>query len=231
VTRVKICGVNSAEAFDAAVEAGADWIGFVFFEGSPRFVTPAAAGALSARRAGGPARVGLFVDPSDDALSAALDSVRLDVLQIYAPVARVADVASRFGVPVWRCCAVNSAADLPRDAGAARAVVIEARAPAEAGRPGGNGIALDWAVLRGWKPGFDWVLAGGLTVANVARAVALTGAPAVDVSSGVEVAAGVKSGALVRAFVAAARVGWREDDAGLPYNVSMTTISRLGDVR
>jgi phosphoribosylanthranilate isomerase len=205
VTRVKICGVNSAEAFDAAYDAGTDWIGFVFLDRSPRFVTPAMAAGLSARRAGGPARVGLFVDPSDTEIAMAMDALTLDVLQLYAPVDRVADIVSRFGVPVWRSCAVSAAEDLPRDAGGAAALVIEARVDGD--RPGGLGVALDWTMLRGWKPGFDWLLAGGLNPGNVGAAVAATGAAAVDVSSGVEVSAGVKSAVLIRGFVAAARVG------------------------
>ena len=147
MTRVKICGVNSAEAFDAASDAGADWIGFVFLDRSPRFVTPAIAAQLSARRAGGPARVGLFVDPSDSEIAAAIAALKLDVLQLYAPVARTADVAKRFSVPVWRSCAVSVAADLPKNAGGAAALVIEA--PVGGARPGGCGISLDWTIVRG----------------------------------------------------------------------------------
>ena len=212
MTRVKICGVNSAEAFDAAYDAGADWIGFVFLDRSPRFVTPAKAAALSARRVGGPRRVGLFVDPSDKEIEWAVGALTLDVLQLYAPVGRVADIGSRFGVPVWRSCAVSAAEDLPREAGAAAALVIEARVGGD--RPGGLGVALDWTMLRGWKPGLNWLLAGGLTPGNVGAAVAMTGAAAVDVSSGVEISPGVKSGDLIRAFVAAARGdGWPTEPA------------------
>jgi phosphoribosylanthranilate isomerase len=207
VTRVKICGVNSAAALEAATEAGADYVGFVFFARSPRFLTPARAAALSARVAGGPARVGLFVEPSEAEIAAVLAAMRLDILQIYAPAARVAAIAARFGVPVWRAVGVAGAADLPEAAGAAAALLIEAQAPRGADRPGGLGLRMDWGVLRGWRPGFDWLLAGGLTPANVARAMAETGAPGVDVSSGVETAPGVKSAALVRAFVAAVRQG------------------------
>ncbi len=205
MTRIKICGVNSPAAFDAAVAAGADWVGFVFFEKSPRWVTPEAAAALSARAAGGPARVGLFVEPKDAAIAAALARVRLDALQVYAGAARLAEIAARFGVPVWGSAAVAARADLPAAAGAAAAWVIEAKAPPEAGRPGGLGQALDWDVLRRWRPGFDWLLAGGLDAGNVANAIARTGAAAVDVSSGVETAPGMKSAALIRDFVRAAR--------------------------
>jgi phosphoribosylanthranilate isomerase len=207
VTRVKICGVNSPAAFDAAVEAGADWIGFVFFARSPRFVTPAQAATLSGRHAGGPARVGLFVEPTDDEIACALASLPLDILQIYAAPRRADDAAARFGLPVWRAVHVGKKADLPADAGAAAALLIEPRPPAGASRPGGNAVRLDFSLLAGWRPAFAWLLAGGLKPQNVADAVTATGAPAVDVSSGVETARGEKSPALIRAFIAAARAG------------------------
>lgn len=202
---VKICGVNDAPAFDAACEAGADWVGFVFFGRSPRCVTGAGAARLSARAAGGPGRVGLFVAPEDGEIRAVLDAVRLDALQIYADVARVAAIGARFGLPVWRSVSVAAPGDLPAGSGGADALVIEPRPPSGADRPGGNAVALDWAMLDGWRPGCPWLLAGGLTPGNVACAVAASGAGAVDVSSGVEVAPGRKSAALIREFVRAAR--------------------------
>ncbi len=193
------------EGFDAACAAGADWVGFVYWEKSPRAVTPWLAAGLSARMEGGPKRVGLFVEPNDSDIAAALAALPLDVLQLYADEARVADVAGKFGVPVWRSCAVAGGADLPRGAGAASALVVEARAPAGGARPGGNGVALDWGVLRGWRPGFDWILAGGLTAGNVAEAVRVSGASAVDVSSGVERRVGEKDAGLIREFVEAVK--------------------------
>jgi phosphoribosylanthranilate isomerase len=203
VARVKICGINSAEAFDAAVDAGADWVGFVFFAGSPRCVTAPQAAALSARRAGGPLRVGLFVAASDDEIAAVLAGVKLDILQMYDADERVAAVAARFGLPVWRSVSVSGA--LPENAGAASALLVEPPAPEGAGRPGGNAVSLDWSLLRGWKPAFPWLLAGGLTPGNVAHAIAESGAGSVDVSSGVEAAPGVKSVDLIRAFIAATK--------------------------
>jgi len=202
---VKICGVNSADAIDAAAEAGADWVGFVFLPRSPRAITPAEAAALSARVTGGPQRVGLFVEPSDEDIAAALAGLPLDVLQVYASEARVAGIAARFALPVWRAIGVTAPLDLPGSAGAATALLIEPNAAPGASRPGGNGTSMDWRMLGGWQPGFDWLLAGGLTPSNVAQAVAESGAPAVDVSSGVETAPGMKSRALILAFVAAAR--------------------------
>jgi phosphoribosylanthranilate isomerase len=202
---VKICGIRSDIAFDAVVESGADWLGFNFFAPSPRFVTPAAAAALSARHHGGPLRVGLFVEPTDDAVAATLDALKLDVLQLYAAQARVAELRERFGLPVWRSVGVAQRADLPGTAGGADALLIEAKPPKDATRPAGNAVSFDWSVLRGWTPSYPWLLAGGITPANVAAAIRISGASAVDVSSGVESALGVKDPALIRAFVAAAR--------------------------
>jgi phosphoribosylanthranilate isomerase len=201
MTAVKICGINSAEAFDAAVDAGADWVGFVFFPRSPRFVTAQQAAALSARRTGGPPRVGLFVSASDNDIAAVLSAVKLDILQLYDTDDRVAEVAARFALPVWRSVPVTRA--LPESAGAASALLVEPPPPEGATRPGGNAVALEWSLLRAWKPAFPWLLAGGLTPDNVARAVAESGAAAVDVSSGVEVTPGVKSAELIRRFVSA----------------------------
>jgi phosphoribosylanthranilate isomerase len=203
MARVKICGINSANAFDAAVDAGADWVGFVFFARSPRFVTAAEAAAVSARRTGGPPRVGLFVSASDDEIAAVLAGVKLDILQLYDSPERAASVAARFGLPVWRSVSVSGA--LPESAGAASALLVEPPAPEGATRPGGNAVVLDWGLLRGWSPGFPWLLAGGLTPENVGRAIAESGAAAVDVSSGVETAPGRKSVELISRFVAAVK--------------------------
>jgi phosphoribosylanthranilate isomerase len=205
MTKVKICGVNSADAMDAVVESGADWLGFVFFARSPRCVTAQAAASLAARHDGGPLRVGLFVAPHDDDIARVLDVVSLDILQLYAPAPRVAELRGRFGLPVWRGVGVSVAGDLPHHTDGADALLIEAKPPKNATRPGGNAVRFDWDILAGWRPGFDWLLAGGLTLTNVAEAVTRSGAPAVDLSSGVESAPGVKDPALIRAFVLAAK--------------------------
>ncbi len=203
--QVKICGVNDPEIFDAAIEAGADWVGFVFFPASPRFVTPAQAAALSARAAGGPGRVGLFVRPREQDVAAALAGLRLEALQVYAAPGIAMTLRRRFGLPVWRAVAVAERCDLPTESGGADRLVLEARPPPEASRPGGNAARFDWSLLSGWTSPAPWMLAGGLTPNNVAQAVRATGAPAVDVSSGVETAPGVKDAELVRAFIARAR--------------------------
>lgn len=200
-TRVKICGINSAEALDAAVDAGADYVGFVFFPRSPRAVTPAQAAALSAGRPGSPARVGLFVDPTDDDVAAALASIALDALQIYGAPGRAASLRARFGVAAWAAVGVGSASDLPSTAPGVDGLLIEAKAPPDAAHPGGNAQLFDWSILHGWNAPAPWMLAGGLTPDNVAEAVRTSGASAVDVSSGVERSRGVKDPALIRAFV------------------------------
>jgi phosphoribosylanthranilate isomerase len=202
---VKICGINDPGAFDAAVEAGTDWVGFVFYPPSPRHVAAEAAAALSARVSGGPGRVGLFVDPADGLVESVLRAIRLDALQVYAGRGRVAELRTRFGRPVWHALGIETEADLPATAGGADRLVLEAKPPAEATRPGGNAARFDWSLLRGWRAPAPWILAGGLTPENVGVAVLATGAAAVDVSSGVEHRPGVKDPALIRAFVAAAR--------------------------
>lgn len=203
--KVKICGINDPLAFDTAVEAGADWIGFVFFPPSPRAVTAETAGALSGRIKGGPSRVGLFVEPDVTTIGRVLERVKLDVLQVYGALDGLDAIKARFGLPVWFAVGISNAADLPTEAPGANRLVVEAKPPAGATRPGGNATMFDWSILRGWSAPAPWLLAGGLTPANVATAIRETGAAAVDVSSGVERSKGVKDPALIRAFIAAAK--------------------------
>ena len=205
MTRVKICGINDAIGFDAAVDSGADWVAFNFFPRSPRFVTPAQAAALSARHAGGPKRVALLVAPSDAEVDEAVAALQPDVLQLYADAARVRELRARTGLLVWRAVGVSAKVELPVDTDGADALLIEAKPPKDATRPGGNATAFDWSILRGWKPSFDWMLAGGLTPENVAAAIRITGAPSVDVSSSVESAPGVKDAGMIRAFIQTVR--------------------------
>ena len=202
--QVKICGINDAEAFDAAIAAGADWVGLNFFPPSPRYVTPARAAGLSARSPGGPPRVGLFVDPTQEAIATTLDTVRLDILQLYGAL-DLSALRARFGLPIWHAVGVASAADLPAAARGADRLVVEAKPPPGATRPGGNAARFDWSLLCGWRAPAPWILAGGLTVNNVTEAIHVSGASAVDVSSGVERAPGEKDPALIRAFIANAR--------------------------
>jgi phosphoribosylanthranilate isomerase len=203
---VKICGINSPAAFDAVVEAGGDFLGFVFFPPSPRFVTPAQAAELSARHPGGPQRVGLFVKPTAADIASVLAEVQLDILQIYAPPAEAAALKALFGVPLWRSLGIASPQDFPEPAEPVEGYVAEQKPPPGATRPGGNAVQADWALLARWRPEKFWLLAGGLRPDNVAEALRITGAPGADVSSGVEAAPGEKSPALIRAFVQAVRL-------------------------
>ncbi len=203
--RVKICGINDRAAMDAAVEAGADWIGLNFFPPSPRCVTAAEARDLADRHKDGPPRVGLFVNPTEAAIAEVLARVRLDVLQLYGVEGSLAAWRARFGLPVWRPCGVAVTADLPGDLAGADALLIEAKPPPDATRPGGNALRFDWTLTREWRSPGPWLLAGGLDPGNVAEAIRLSGAEAVDVSSGVESRKGVKDPDLIRAFILAAR--------------------------
>ena len=205
MARVKICGVTTPEALQAAEQAGADWVGYVFFPPSPRYLTPTEAAALSATVPGGPKRVGLFVNPGEDEVAATLAAVALDVLQVLASPERVAALRTRFGIPVWLVAGVAGPQDLPAAAPGLDGLLLDAKAPPDSALPGGNAVPFDWSVLRGWASPVPWLLAGGLTPGNVADAIRISGASAVDVSSGVESARGIKDPALIRAFVAAAR--------------------------
>ena len=209
---VKICGIKDLPALEAARQAGADMVGFVFFPPSPRAVTPSEAGALARSYKDGPQRVGLFVDPDDAMLAATLAQVPLDILQLQGEEtpARAGEIRARFGKPVMKALGIGSKADLIRLHDYADQVdyfLLDARPPPGSALPGGNAQAFDWALMQGEEPPRPWLLAGGLTPANVARAIAVSGAPGVDVSSGVERARGVKDPAAIAAFIAAAKSG------------------------
>ncbi|CAG4905091.1 unnamed protein product [Acidocella sp. C78] len=182
MARAKICGLRTRETWLAATAAGADWVGFVFFPRSPRFVTIEALKAIGADAR--VPRVGLFVAPEPEAIEAVLKVQDLECLQIYAGAADCRAMRARFGAKVWRAVGVSGVADLPRDDEGLDGFVIESKPPPGADRPGGNATAFDWAVMRGWRAPAPWLLAGGLTPANVADAVRASGAAAVDVSSG-----------------------------------------------
>ncbi len=145
------------------------------------------------------------MDPTDDAVAETLRGIPLDVLQVVAPAERVAQLRTRFGLPVWRHFGVRTAADLPTDLGGADAALLDAKPPPGATRPGGNAVTFDWSLLAGWHPPGPWILAGGLHPGNVAAAIAATRAPVVDVSSAVERAPGLKDPALIEAFLQAVR--------------------------
>ena len=206
---VKICGLNTPEAVDAAITAGARYLGFVFFPKSPRHVTPETAAALVAPVPLGIARVGLFVNPDDATLEQTLAQVALDIIQLhgYESPARVAEVKALTGLPVMKAVGVAEPKDLDAlwEYGlAADMLLIDAKAPKDAVLPGGNGLAFDWRLLAGRQILKPWLLAGGLTPENVNTAIRLTRAQGVDVSSGVESAPGVKDAEKIRSFIARA---------------------------
>ena len=208
--RVKICGVNSPFALDAAVSAGADMLGFVFFPPSPRALSPTDAAALARLGTAEAERVGLFVDPDDATIEAVLSALPLDVIQLHGSETpeRCTAIRASFGRPVMKALGVASPSDLDALSAYAPCVdrfLLDAKPPAGAELPGGNAAAFDWRLLSGRAVPRPWLLAGGLTPGNVAQAVGESGAPGVDVSSGVEKPRGVKDTALIRAFVAAAK--------------------------
>lgn len=207
--RVKICGVRTLADMAAVAAAGAHYAGLVFFPKSPRHLTLDDARALALAAPVGLAKVALVVDADDATLDAIIDAVPLDMLQLHGTEQpeRVAEIRTRYGLPVMKAMGVADEGDL---AGlmemslAADQLLIDAKPPKDATLPGGNGLAFDWRLVgrRRWlKP---WMLAGGLTPENVAEAVRLTNARQVDVSSGVEGARGVKDHAKIAAFVRAA---------------------------
>ena len=207
---VKICGINEPDGLDAALRAGADMIGFVFHERSPRHLTLERAEALASRMGSRARRVALTVDADDATLAGIVAAARPDILQLHGSEtpARVAALKLRFGLPVMRALSVGSRLDLARipafDA-VADLLLFDAPAPLAASRPGGNGAAFDWSLLRDLTVRRPWLLAGGLRAENVAAALAATSVGGVDVSSGVERAPGLKDGAMIAAFVSAAR--------------------------
>ncbi len=208
--RVKICGLREEAHVAAAVEAGARYVGFVFFGRSPRNVTVEVAARLAATVPPGVAKVALVVDATDAALDSIVAAVPLDMLQLHGQESpeRVAGIRARYGLPVMKAVGIAGPEDVQKIATygkVADQILVDARAPKGAVLPGGNGLSFDWTLIaRKYWP-CPWMLAGGLTQENVAEAIRLTGARQVDVSSGVEIAPGVKDAELIRAFVAAAQ--------------------------
>jgi phosphoribosylanthranilate isomerase len=209
----KICGVNSLAAIEAAVKGGADLIGLNFYPPSPRAVAPEEAAQLAGRVPPGVTRVGVFVDPDDDRLAATLAKVPLDLLQLHGSESprRVAEIRARFARPVMKVIKLAKKEDLETaDAflGLVDRLMFDAKPPksAKTALPGGNALAFDWQILSGRRWPRPWLLAGGLTVENLAEAVRTSGARGVDVSSGVEDAPGRKSPAKIAAFLAVAKV-------------------------
>jgi len=208
--KVKICGLTDPAHAEEAAELGASFVGAVFFEKSPRFLTFTRAAEVFEFIPAKVARVGLFVDPADGFIDQAMNQVRLDYLQLHGDETpeRVEQVRLEFGMPVIKALPISTAADIEAAKaydGIADMLMFDAKAPADATRPGGNGLSFDWALLKDTRWQSPWFLAGGLTPETVEQAIAASGAKMVDVSSGVEDAPGHKDYDKMAAFIAAAR--------------------------
>jgi phosphoribosylanthranilate isomerase len=207
---VKICGLSTPETLDAALAAGADMVGFVFFPPSPRHVSLEVARDLGRQVKGRARKVALSVDADDALLANSIDALQPDILQLHGKetTARLRDIKQKFGLPVMKAIAVETRADLaalPGYAEIADRILFDARAPKGATRPGGLGAAFDWHLLENLDLKLPFMVSGGLNAANVAEAVRVTRAGGVDISSGVERAPGLKDPEMIRAFVRAAR--------------------------
>ena len=207
---IKICGLSTAETLDAALDAGADMVGFVFFSKSPRHLSFERARDLGARVRGRALKVALSVDADDATLDAIVAAAAPDLLQLHGreSAARVAELKARYGLPVIKAIHVSDRADLAAVADyetVADRLIFDARPPKGAILPGGNGAPFDWAILAHVDTRLPWMLSGGLGPDNVAEALRVTGARGLDVSSGVERAPGEKDPALIRAFIERAR--------------------------
>lgn len=209
---VKICGINSEPALEAALENGARYIGFIFYPPSPRFVMPTMAASLTSQvpASSGVERVGVFVDPRIETLDDILMHVPLDMIQLHGHESpeEVEAIRYTFRLPVMKAIGIRTARDFEQVdeyASVADRLLFDAKAPEDAALPGGNALAFDWTLMAGRTFPLPWGLSGGLTAANLAEAVHASGATMVDVSSGVETEPGHKDPALIKAFLEAAR--------------------------
>ncbi|MGE0563365.1 MAG: phosphoribosylanthranilate isomerase [Pseudolabrys sp.] len=211
---VKICGLKTPEALDTALDSGADQVGFVFFPPSPRHLGLEAMGTLGARVKGRAGKVALTVNATDELLFDIVEALKPDMLQLHGTETtdRVITIRARFRLPVMKALPISERKDLSPIriyAAVADRLLFDARAPQGATRPGGLGKTFDWSLLKDVDRSISFMLSGGLDAANVGEALAITRAPGVDVSSGVERAPGVKDPDKIRAFVAAARAAER----------------------
>lgn len=204
--RVKICGLREPVHVDAAVAAGAAYVGFVLFPKSPRYVDLQTARALTDSVPPGVAKVALTVNATDAELDTLTETVPLDMLQLHGneTLERVQAVKARYGLPVMKALGIATAEDLPQIdayAGVADQLLIDAKPPKGADRPGGNAVTFDWNLIAGRRWTVPWMLAGGLTADNVVEAIRRTGARQVDLSSALETAPGVKDVGLIQSFI------------------------------
>ncbi|MDB5619798.1 phosphoribosylanthranilate isomerase [Tardiphaga sp.] len=207
---VKICGLSTPATLDAALAAGADMVGFVFFPASPRHVDLDTARVLGKQAKGRAVKVALSVDADDALLANSIDALQPQILQLHGgeSVARIRDIKHKFGLPVMKAIAVGSKADLatlPGYAAICDRILFDAKPPKDATRPGGLGEPFDWRLLEGLDLALPFMVSGGLDAGNVAEALRVTGAGGVDISSGVESAPGIKDPEMIRDFIRAAR--------------------------
>ncbi len=209
-TVIKICGLKTPETLGAALDAGADWVGFVFFPKSPRNISLVEAKALGASVAGRAKKVALTVDASDDDIASIIDALHPDMVQLHGHETpeRVAAIRATFRLPVMKAIGIASAEDiseLQRYAPVADWLLLDAKPPKDAAHPGGNGVRFDWNLLAGLDLAKPFMVSGGLDPLNVSEALHLSHAAGVDVSSGVESAPGVKDEQKIRDFIVSAR--------------------------
>lgn len=215
---IKICGLKTGEAVDKAVFLGASHVGFIFFAKSPRNIEPSDAGRLADRVRGRAKIVAVTVNADNDTLDEIVDQLSPDILQLHGSESpeRVLNVKAVYGLPVMKAFSVRDADDLKKVEpyiGIADRFLFDAKPPAGSELPGGNGVSFDWTLMHMLDGGVDYMLSGGLNKDNIAEAVRLTGAPGIDVSSGVESAPGVKDLGLMEAFFEAAREAEHETAA------------------
>jgi len=207
-TQAKICGLKTPETIHAAVQAGVDHIGLVFFPKSPRNVSIEEAAMLASRIPTRVNIVGLFVNPDDQLIDQVLEAVPLDIIQLHGtePVEHVVELKQRTGRQIMKAIGIRDADDFAAVTQYEPVVdwlLLDAKPPKDAALPGGNAVAFDWTLLEGKSFSKPWMLAGGLTADNVQTAIRLTGAPCVDASSGLEEAPGEKSPHKIREFMKA----------------------------
>lgn len=207
---IKICGLKTPGAVDAALRNGASHIGFIFFEKSPRHVSPVEAASLREAARGRAESVAVTVDADDAALGEIVKAMSPDIIQLHGKETpgRVADIKARYGLPVMKAFAVSGAGDIARIEpyrGIADRFLFDAKPPKGSELPGGNGVSFDWGLLAALDGQVDYMLSGGLNAGNIGAALREANPPGIDISSGVESAPGVKDAALIDEFFAAIR--------------------------
>jgi phosphoribosylanthranilate isomerase len=212
---IKICGLKTKEALEAALEGGASHVGFIFFPKSPRFIDPTAAGALREVARGKAKAVAVIVDADDETLDAIVAGMAPDLLQFHGRETpeRLAELKARYGIPVIKALPIRQTGDLAAIRpflGVADRFLFDAKPPRGSKLPGGNGVSFDWSLLAGLDPSIDYLLSGGLNADNIDAALSLLRPAGIDISSGVESAPGVKDVKLIADFFRSVRMAQRE---------------------